>query len=138
LTSEPVAPRTPTLAVGAVAKAGHALLLVRRGQAPERGRWSLPGGRVEPGELLSAAVERETAEETGLVVRCGALVGWAERIGPTHHFVILDFEVALQGDQVPVAGGDADEVAWVPLTALHSMELVSGLEDFLRQHGVTA
>ncbi len=121
-----------------MAKAGDALLLVRRGQPPERGRWSLPGGKVEPGELLSAAVERETAEETGLVVRCGALVGWAERIGPTHHFVILDFAVALQDDQVPVAGGDADEVAWVPLTALHSMELVTGLEDFLRQHGVTA
>jgi len=138
LSSAPSPPLVPTLAVGAVARAGGALLLVRRSNPHERGRWSLPGGKVEPGELLSAAVERETAEETGLAVSCGAFVGWAERIGPTHHFVILDFEVAMDGAQVPVAGGDAAEVAWVPLEALGSVELVSGLEDFLRRHGVIA
>ncbi len=128
----------PTLAVGAVATVGGAILLVRRRHPPERGRWSLPGGKVEPGELLAVAVEREMAEETGLVARCGAFVGWAERIGPTHHFVILDFEVAVDDDQVPVAGGDAGEVAWVALEALGSVDLVSGLEDFLRHHGVMA
>ena len=53
-------------------------------------RW--PGGA---GRAASEAVVRELAEETGLRVRCGDLVGWAERIGPEHHYVILDFRVEL-------------------------------------------
>jgi ADP-ribose pyrophosphatase YjhB (NUDIX family) len=51
------------------------LLLVRRANAPGRGLWSLPGGRVEPGETDEQAVAREVAEETGLRVSVGALVG---------------------------------------------------------------
>ena len=51
------------------------LLLIRRGNEPGRGLWSVPGGRVEPGESDAEAVVREMAEETGLVVEPGALVG---------------------------------------------------------------
>jgi 8-oxo-dGTP diphosphatase len=129
-------PPAPKVAVGAVAKVDGRILLVRRGQDPEAGRWTLPGGKVEPGESLSQAVVRETAEETGLEVSCGAFVGWAERIGPRHHFVILDFEVHLDSPPDLVAGGDATEAAWVDIEALSSVALVSGLEDFLRSAGV--
>ena len=58
-------------AVGAIAIRDGALLLIRRGHAPSRGRWSLPGGRVEPGETAEQALVREVAEETGLVVEVG-------------------------------------------------------------------
>lgn len=128
----------PTVAVGAVVKSSGALLLVRRAEDPEAGRWSLPGGKVEAGEPLAAAVERELREETGLAGRCGALVGWAERIGTTHHFVILDFEVPLEAEAVPepVAGGDAADVAWVALGDVATRDLVTGLASFLRGHGV--
>ena len=62
-------------AVGAIAVRDGALLLIRRGHAPSRGRWSLPGGRVEPGETPQQALVREMAEETGLTVEVGELVG---------------------------------------------------------------
>ncbi len=110
------------------------MLLVRRANPPEVGRWTVPGGKVRWGETMAQAVERELAEETGLVGHCGRLVGWAERIGPTTHFVIADFEVAASGQ--PRAGSDAADVAWVPFGELERWPLVSGLLDFLTVHGV--
>ena len=127
----------PVVAVGGVAVHDGALLLVRRGTEPQAGRWTIPGGHVEPGEALAAAVERELREETGLGVLCGGFLGWAERLGPGYHFVILDFTVSLTDDPgEAVAGGDAAEVAWVPLAEVPSVPLVDGMEGFLRTHGV--
>jgi 8-oxo-dGTP diphosphatase len=130
----------PVLAVSAVAVHDGCLLLVRRaGDRPDGGRWAVPGGRVEPGERLRDAVVRELAEETGLHVRCGDLVGWAERIGPEHHYVILDFRVdVLDPDPrgAAVAGDDASALAWVPLELVATHDLVPGLAEFLVDHGV--
>ena len=123
--------------MGAVVVEGDALLLVRRGQAPEAGRWSLPGGRVEAGETLAEAVEREVREETGVTVRCGPFVGWVERIGPEHHYVILDFAAAPAAVGVaPEPGDDVDAARWVARAEVTALPLVSGLEDFLRRHHV--
>src|SRR3954471_20302062 len=86
-----------------------------RGRVLLAGEWSVPGGRVERGEMLAEAVVRELAEETGLEGVCGELVGWVERFGPDYHFVILDFSVTVLEGREPVAGTDAAEAAWVPL-----------------------
>jgi ADP-ribose pyrophosphatase YjhB (NUDIX family) len=137
-TESPIPPR-PEVAVGAVIIDGDRLLLVRRGRGPAVGRWSVPGGRVEPGETLAEAVEREVAEETALEVSCGPFIGWVERIGGRHHFLIMDFHaVSTRAGQQAVAGDDADELAWVPLDSLDEMDLVDGLLTFLRDHGVVA
>lgn len=112
------------------------LLLVRRGHGPAAGEWSIPGGRVEPGEMVQEAVVRELAEETGLEGVCGALVGWVERLGDDHHFVILDFAVALLEAREPTAGDDAAEARWVPLWDVAEMALVEGLAEFLHDHEI--
>ena len=136
----------PVVAVGAVAIVDDALLLVRRGRGPAQGEWSVPGGRVEPGEPLHLAVVRETYEETGLEVVVDRFVGWAERFGdphgtddPGHHFVILDFEVTPLEPRAPlVAGDDAAEARWVPITDLGDLHLVDGLYEFLHDTGMLA
>jgi mutator protein MutT len=127
----------PELCVGALAVHDGRLLLVRRGHGPAAGEWSVPGGRVEAGETLAEAVVRELAEETGLEGVCDRFVGWVERIGPEHHFVILDFSVSLlDPSAAPVAGDDAVEAAWLEADALDGLRLVEGLRDFLEEHGV--
>ena len=127
---------TPEVCVGAVVVDEDDLLLIRRGRGPAQGEWSIPGGRVRPGELLAEAVVRELAEETGLEGICEDLVGWAERIGEHHHFVILDFRVTLLERASPVAGDDAAEAAWVPLVDVAELNLVEGLAEFLHDHGI--
>jgi 8-oxo-dGTP diphosphatase len=123
--------------VGAVAVDDDRLLLVRRGHGPAAGEWSVPGGRVEPGETLIEAVVRELWEETGLEGVCDRFVGWVERIDDENHFVILDFAVTvLDPAAVPVAGDDAAEAAWVPLTELGDYRVVEGLVEFLRDHAM--
>ncbi len=128
--------RGPEVCVGAVVVDGGDLLLVRRGRGAAAGYWAVPGGRVDAGETLAEAVVRELAEETGLEGVCDQLVGWVERIGADHHFVILDFFVTLLERRPPVAGDDAAEAAWVPLAEVAALNLVDGLVEFLHEHGI--
>jgi acetyl-CoA carboxylase carboxyl transferase subunit beta len=130
----------PQVAVGAVACDAGRILLVRRGHGPAAGTWSVPGGRVEPGETLHEAVIREVAEETGIAVVVDRFLGWVERIGDTPgglHFVILDFAVtALEPDAPVIAGDDAVEAAWTPVDELSGRSLAPGLLDFLEDCGI--
>ena len=129
----------PEIAVGAVVVRDDCLLVIRRGHGPGAGEWSVPGGRVEAGETLHEAVVRETWEETGLEVVVERFLGWVERLGDDHHFVILDFVVGLlDAEATAVAGDDAAEAAWVPLHELSEIRLVAGLHEFLTDHGVIA
>jgi 8-oxo-dGTP diphosphatase len=127
----------PEVCVGAIVVEDEQLLLIRRGHGPAAGFWSVPGGRVEHGELLAEAVVRELAEETGLEGVCGELVGWVERMGDDYHFVILDFRVTLLDPTAdPVAGDDAAEAAWVPLHEVAERPLAEGLAEFLHENGI--
>jgi mutator protein MutT len=130
------------VAVGAVAVDHERLLLVRRGHGPGAGLWSVPGGRLEPGETLHEAVVREAMEETGLEVVVDRFLGYVERFGDDpapYHFVILDFAVTvLDPDRTPVPGDDAAEARWVPFHELSEYRLVTGLHDFLTDHDLFA
>lgn len=110
-------PRRPVVGVGGVVVRDGAVLLVKRAVEPLRGRWSLPGGAVELGETLEAAVARELKEETDITVRVRGLVEVFDRITPDpdgrtrYHYVLLDFLCEpMEGN--PVAGSDVDAVAW--------------------------
>ena len=126
-----------TRCVGGIVRDGDGrLLLVRRGRPPGAGLWSVPGGRVEPGEDDPAAVVRELKEETGLDVAVGALAGTVERPGPEGVvFEIHDYAATVTGGTLR-AGDDADDVAWVRPDDLAGLPLTPGLLDALAEWGV--
>jgi ADP-ribose pyrophosphatase YjhB (NUDIX family) len=113
--------------VGALAyDAAGRLLLVKRANEPGRGLWSVPGGRVEPGEDDAAALVREMAEETGLVVEPGALVGRVRR----GRYEISDYRCRVISGTL-VAGDDALDARWCDAETLRQLALVPELLDTL-------
>jgi 8-oxo-dGTP diphosphatase len=113
------------------------LLLIRRGQEPGRGLWSLPGGRVEPGETDHQAIVREVAEETGLRVRPGRLVGRVERAAPSGAiFDIADYLCEVDGPDEPIADTDADDARWVNAADYARLPVVQELTEILTEWGV--
>lgn len=110
-------PSTPLVGVGAVIVQDGRVLLVQRGREPMRGKWTIPGGLIEVGEMLHEAVVRETREETGLEVEPVELVELLDRIHREegrvrYHFVIADYLCRVVGGTV-AAADDAAAVRWV-------------------------
>lgn len=111
------------------------MLLILRGHEPGKGLWSIPGGRIEPGETDEQAVVREVSEETGLGVTCGRLLGTAELPGLAGATVVVrDYLAHLaagSADLRAVAGDDAADVRWVTDAQAREMddrgELTAGL-----------
>lgn len=110
-------PERPIVGVGGVVIAEGRTLLIRRGNPPLEGQWSIPGGTLEVGETLAEGVRRELAEETGVNVRVLDLIEVFERISPDaegrpkYHFVIADYLCeAVDGEAR--AGSDVTDVAW--------------------------
>jgi 8-oxo-dGTP diphosphatase len=112
------------------------LLLIKRGHAPGLGLWSLPGGRIEPGETDAEALVREMAEETGLTVAPGPLVGRVQRPGQHEDILdIRDYAATVTGGMLR-AGDDAAEARWVAPSELESLPVTDGLVEALTTWGV--
>ncbi len=126
-------PDAPIVGVGAVVLDGHRVLVVRRGQEPLKGEWSIPGGALELGETLAEGVCREVAEETGLQVQVAGIVevldrivfedGQAEGQGVNrrvrYHYVLIDFLCIPVGGTLS-AGTDASDARWLSHEELNS------------------
>ncbi|MYW03160.1 NUDIX domain-containing protein [Streptomyces sp. SID3343] len=127
----------PIPCVGAIVLDGEGrLLLIQRTTMPGAGRWSLPGGRVEEGETDAVALAREMAEETGLLVTVGPLVGIVRRDAPNGGvYEIRDYACTPHGGELR-AGDDAGAVRWVAPNRVARLDLVDGLLDALREWNV--
>jgi 8-oxo-dGTP diphosphatase len=106
----------PVPCVGVVCLRGGEVLLIRRGRPPKQGEWSLPGGRIEPGERAVDAALRELREETGVEAEITGLIDVVDGLFPEagRHYVLIDYAARwLSGE--PVAGDDALEARFVAL-----------------------
>jgi 8-oxo-dGTP diphosphatase len=131
-------PDQPLVGVGAVVFKGGEVLLVRRGQEPALGSWSLPGGLVELGESLADAIRRELAEETGLTVTLLGIAAVAERVfrDPdgriAYHYVLVDFLCDyVRGELSP--GSDITAARFVGRSELPGFNLPEFTADVIRR-----
>ena len=124
-------PKHPLPGVGALIIRRNSILLVQRARNPLKGYWSLPGGLIEPGETIEAALKREVLEETGLIVRPKKMFEIFERImldvegRAEYHYILHDYLCTVVGGDLK-AGDDAGHVAWVPRDRLKALQLTEG------------
>jgi mutator protein MutT len=131
-------PDRPFVGVGAVIAEGGRVLLVKRGHAPAKGEWSIPGGTMEIGETVREAVVREVREETGLIVEAGELLGVFDRVlrDPSgrvqFHYVLIDFLCIPTGGHLQ-AGGDAAEARWFTAEGVCELALPEDTAKIIRE-----
>ena len=134
-------PDRPIVSVGAVIIDGDRVLLVQRGQEPLKGQWSLPGGVVEIGETLEAALAREVREETSLDVVVGPVVEVLDSIRrdaagrAEYHYVIVDYVCRVRRGTPTAAapGTDAADVRWVPIHDLEQYRVTTSAIAVIRK-----
>jgi 8-oxo-dGTP diphosphatase len=126
-------PSQPIVGVGIVICRGTQVLLIRRGKAPRKGQWSLPGGAQELGETVFDAARREAKEETGLDIEVLGLLDVVDSIHKDddgkvkQHYTLVDvFASAPSG--VAIAGDDAQGVGWFDIEDIKPLELWSETE----------
>jgi len=131
-------PDHPRVGVGAVVLHGDRVLLVKRGNAPARGKWSLPGGLVNLGETTRAAVVREVAEECGLTITVAEVAGVVDRVTRDadgrvkYHYVLVDYLAHPESTQIR-SGSDAAEARWVEIGRVAELDVTEGLVDMIRR-----
>ena len=128
----------PQVGVGAVVFKNQKVLLVKRSRPPSQGKWSIPGGRLELGETLQEAAEREILEETGGVIRASKPVYIFDVVDRDtagairFHYVIVDLAADyISGD--PAANDDALDARWVSAHELGTLEVSDSTAQLLRE-----
>ncbi len=133
--NEAAPPRLPIAAAIAVVVRGERLLLVRRSHRPDAGRWGFPGGKIEPGETVSAAALRELDEETGVAadaVEVLTALDVIRRDGETlHHYVLVAVLCRWRRGE-GIAASDAQETGWFDLAAIATLEKSPDVERVAR------
>jgi 8-oxo-dGTP diphosphatase len=121
-------PQHPTVGVGVVIVKGREVLMIRRGQPPRQGEWSIPGGTQELGETVRETAVREIMEETGLTITNLRLIDVVDAFGKhpdgslRTHWVLVDFRADWVAGE-PQAGSDAAHAEWMTLERIATLEL---------------
>lgn len=108
--------------------ASDTILLVQRAKSPAKGKWSLPGGHIEPGETAHDAALRELHEETGISAQIigintvvDAIAHAADGTLEAHYVISSFFGIWTAGDVQP--SSDAADARWVPLHEVSILDL---------------
>jgi 8-oxo-dGTP diphosphatase len=128
-----VQPPHPQLAVSAAIFRDGKVLLVRRAKSPAKGVFSLPGGRVEFGETLHAALHREVDEETALKIEIAGLAAWREVVpgtGGGGHYLIMSFAARWLARE-PVLNDEHDDFRWLAPDAISDLKVTDGLQEVI-------
>lgn len=134
-------PDQPVIGIGIIIIKDGKIVLIKRGNEPARGKWTIPGGLVEIGETLETAVVREAKEETCLDVMNPSFIGVVDQIDRDkdgkvkYHYVILDFLVKVVGGSIGAAS-DAAELSWVPIEEVETYDLTESFRRFFKQNKV--
>jgi 8-oxo-dGTP diphosphatase len=128
-------PYQPVVGIGAVIIQNGKIVLIKRGNEPSKGKWTIPGGLVELGESLEAAVIRETKEEVCLDVDNPSLLGVVDNVDLDeqgkikYHYVIIDYIVHIKAGNIQAAS-DAEELRWVPFDEVEKYNLTASFRRF--------
>jgi 8-oxo-dGTP diphosphatase len=128
-----IQPSHPQLAVSAAIFRDGKILLVRRARSPAKGFYSLPGGRVEFGETLHAALHREVGEETALKIEIVDLAAWREVVPGTSgggHYLIMSFAARWTSGET-VLNDELDDYKWLAPDALGELKVTGGLQEVI-------
>ncbi len=132
-------PNQPVVGVGAVIIRENKIALIKRGNEPARGKWTIPGGLVELGESPEQAVIRETEEEVGLEVDDPVLLDVVSNVDldengrVKYHYVIIDYLVHVKSGRAEAAT-DAVELCWVPFDEVEKYDLTASFRLFFRHN----
>lgn len=129
-------PQQPMVAVSAIIFKEERLLMIKRAKEPGKGKWSIPGGRLELGETLYEAVRREVQEECSIDIEVECVFHTSDRIirdedgRVQYHFVLVDVLAKSTGGEAK-AQSDAEECRWVTLEELSQLDMTPQLRAVL-------
>ena len=112
--------KSPIHCAAVICFRGDDVLLIRRGTPPRQGEWSIPGGRIEPGEREQDAALRELFEETGITACLGPKIEAVTASFEGKDYILHDYAAEwISGE--PRAGDDADDAVFIPRERLDSL-----------------
>ncbi len=136
-------PENPIVGVGTVIIRGDEVLIIQRAADPDKGLWSVPGGKVEWGETCQLAAVREVKEETNLDVNMKdiKLVDIVNKVIKDEegkikfHFVIVDYVTHIfKGNVTP--SDDALQARWIKFSDLNKYEYPKTIKELFKKLGL--
>lgn len=124
--------KSPVNCVGVVCFRGEDVLLIKRGKEPRKGQWSIPGGRIEPGETEAIAALRELMEETAITASLGPKIEIIDADFGNGPYRLHDYVAKWQTGE-PVAGDDAAHAEFVPLSKIDDLGMWSETTRIIRK-----